>query len=254
MFGIKSLFYGIILATIAQSACSMESLEKDKNIECTCDNQKPSTTLDKAVEFGCLACCIECITLGQDPNQASPYGVTPMHMATYNNRKEIVELFLNNGGDPLKVDSWGDTSLHWAADGCSQSTAELIIQWPDLQASLLTQENGYAKKITVVPMSPKLKKRIFTFFLALKHTQIVIPKALLYKIILWCNNPYLVDMVFTNDSTIQAKEQIEALTTKKNKKNQISYNLANEFRDQCSIKHIVDPKRKRGEGHHPKDK
>jgi len=98
--------------------------------------QKSSSTNDqynnwdivKATQYGIFDRCKELLDNGYDVNQRDDENVTLLHWAAINNRKDVVNLYINNGAE---IDAVGGkllaSPLHWAIRQGHLSTVILLI-------------------------------------------------------------------------------------------------------------------------------
>jgi len=77
--------------------------------------QSDTATVRKAIESGADVAVRDC------------YGRTPLLMAAYLGRKDLVDLFLSKGADVNAADHTGRTALHWAADNRDGKCVQLLI-------------------------------------------------------------------------------------------------------------------------------
>ncbi|XP_057375671.1 palmitoyltransferase Hip14-like isoform X2 [Daphnia carinata] len=105
-------------------------VEEHSNDNNTCvDQQYKTWDIVKATQYGIFSRCKEIIDEGYDVNQRDDENVTLLHWASINNRKELVNLYINHGA---QVDAVGGkllaTPLHWAVRQGHLATAILLIK------------------------------------------------------------------------------------------------------------------------------
>jgi ankyrin repeat protein len=99
---------------------------------------KSSEELDlvRACQYGVLERVVELVdTLGSDVNAKDPEGITPLHWASINNRRDVMNFLITRGAE---VDAVGgelrSTPCHWATRylafprSCSKRLMELLCQ------------------------------------------------------------------------------------------------------------------------------
>jgi ankyrin repeat protein len=85
-------------------------------------------SLRKAAIDGNIDAAKQAIADGADVNAKSDGEYTPLNIAAYWGRKEIIELLLANGADVNAKTNWdGSTPLHFAAENDHKEIAELLI-------------------------------------------------------------------------------------------------------------------------------
>jgi ankyrin repeat protein len=91
-------------------------------------------------------------------------GRTALHWAAFNGKKQLIELILKLGGDPLARDHLGCTPLHWAAGRGNLEAAEVLFHESPSAANmkskcgntpaLLAQQNHSPKVFQLLAQKP----------------------------------------------------------------------------------------------------
>ena len=93
-----------------------------------CGESVPDTSIYEAARTGNIEAVKKHLAAGADVNaKDNVVGWTPLHLAAWFGRKEIVELLIAGGAYVNAKDVDGSTPLHNAADGGQKETAELLI-------------------------------------------------------------------------------------------------------------------------------
>ncbi|XP_046452216.1 palmitoyltransferase ZDHHC17-like [Daphnia pulex] len=112
-----------------QSPSEDRSNDMQSNINTGTDQQYKTWDIVKATQYGIFDRCKELIDQGYDVNQRDDENVTLLHWASINNRKELVNLYINHGA---QVDAVGGkllaTPLHWAVRQGHLATVILLIK------------------------------------------------------------------------------------------------------------------------------
>ena len=125
---------GVIKANVAKSGWRLIVVE---NNVLTPAREDPVEALFDAVKSGALAKIEELFK--SDPNLVGAKdfeGYTPLHLAVYYNRKEVVKYLLAGGANVNAKCRFGFTPLHMAAEGASKEITELLLaRGADVNAS-----------------------------------------------------------------------------------------------------------------------
>ena len=99
----------------------------------------------------------EALQAGQDPNERSPFGVSPLMHAARRDQLDILELLLRHPGidvnTPDNSNNVGGTPLHWAVSGpCSIQIVERLLKQPNLDLDCLDAPDlhGYSPLMLAV--------------------------------------------------------------------------------------------------------
>lgn len=93
----------------------------------------PDRTLQQALVFACMGgystIAKRLLDAGVDVNGGPRRGVTALHEACYQGRRDVVELLLARGADPtLRDEMWESTAIGWANGGQHQQLVDWLFQ------------------------------------------------------------------------------------------------------------------------------
>ena len=67
------------------------------------------------------------LNLKAEVNAKNEYGITPLHLAAWNNSRAVARLLISSGAEVNEKDKWGETPLHRAARYNHLAVTELLI-------------------------------------------------------------------------------------------------------------------------------
>ncbi len=82
-------------------------------------------------------------------NMQNSYGSSPLHMATFNGKKEVVATLLANGAEVNQADSNKNTSLHVAVATGKKEIAETLMAHEGVNLTLKNQDNMTAHDLVI---------------------------------------------------------------------------------------------------------
>ncbi|VDL60066.1 unnamed protein product [Hymenolepis diminuta] len=103
------------------------------------------TPLFYSVTMGHLGVTKKLLVAGADPNNTDSRGRNLFHCASRapaNSVSPVVDLLLENGADPSKVNSLGDTPLHEACSNSNKECVERLLKIPSVAETFINLKNA----------------------------------------------------------------------------------------------------------------